>query len=177
MGATVSTLTGLAGTLSSVVGATNSIAGTLGLTKDNSANNAENDRRQALQAQQNLALAQLQAQQNLAASQAQSDANLDRQKIAKDATASEEARRRALKRAVARQRASFGSSGVGSAGGSSEAVLLGLFEESEEEKEQRESLDSLRFSAIDQSLSNTKNTNTLRRTQLQERQNLQSALL
>ena len=173
MGATVSTLTSLAGTLSSVVGATDSIAGTIGLAS----NSAEKQRRQDLQSQQGLALAQLQAQQNQGLAQSESDAALDRQRLAQDASTTESDRRQALKRAVARQRASFGSSGAGTSGGSSEAVLLGLFEESEDEKAQRESLDSLRFNAIDQSLSNQRSTNTLRRTQLQERQSLQSALL
>jgi len=173
MGATVSTLTNLAGTLSSVVGATDSIAGTLGLT----ANNAQKQRRKDLQSQQDLALAQLKAQQNQSLAQSESDAALERAKIAQDASMAQSERKQALKRAVARQRAQFGSSGAGGTGGSSEAVLLGLFEESEEEKAQRDRLDNLRFKAIDQSLSDQRATNTLRRTQLQERQNLQSALL
>lgn len=173
MGATVSTLTGLAGTLSSAVGAVNSIGSTLGITEAR----AEEQRRDELRAQQDLALAQLQAEQKLGTRQAQSDAALDREKIALDAQSAEDERRKALKRAVARQRASFGSSGVGSAGGSSEAVLLGLFEESEDEKQKRENLDNLKRSAIDQDLQNRTATNTLRRTQLVEKQRLQRALI
>lgn len=173
MGATVSNLTGIAGMLNSVVGATNQIAGTIGL----STNSLEKQRRRELQSKQNLALAQLQAQQSQNLAQAEADAALDRQRIAQDTNASEADRKRALKRAVARQRANSGAAGTSGLGGSSEAVLLGLFEESEEEKSRRDSLDNLRFSAIDQSLANRSATNTLRRTQLQERQRLQSALL
>lgn len=56
----------------------------------------------------------------------------------------ESARKDALRRAVARQRASFGAQGTGSASGSADAVLLGLFSESEEDRVKRERLDSLR---------------------------------
>ena len=177
MGATASTLTGLAGSLNSVIGATNQIAGTFGLSTGLGSSGADKQRRKDLQSQQDLALAQLQAQQNQDMAQAQANADIERQRIAQDATIAEADRRDALKRAVARQRASFGSSGAGTSGGSSEAVLLGLFEESEEEKSQRDSIDALRFGAIDQSLADRSATNTLRRTQLQEKQNLQRALL
>ena len=174
MGATVSNLSSIAGTLGSVVGSANQIAGALGVTQ----HNAEKEKRSELRAQQDLALAQLQAQQDLDMQQAKQQAALDRQKIVQDAATAEQQRKRAFKRVIARQRASFGGAGVGSSnGGSSEAVLLGLFEESEEEKSQRNSLDQLRLQSIDQNCNNRSALNTLRRTQLQEKQRLQRELL
>ena len=52
-------------------------------------------------------------------------------------------------RAVARQRANFGSSGISSDSGSGQAVLLGLFDETEDELARREQLDNLRNRALD----------------------------
>lgn len=121
-----------------------------------------------------LALQQLQQQQNIQQRQATNAANLDRQEIAAKTAEAEKKRRDALKRAVARQRAKFGSSGVSSGDGSSEAVLLGLFEESDEQRQSRERLDNIRLQSIDQGLSNQSRVNTLKRTQLAERQKLKN---
>ncbi len=118
------------------------------------------------------ALKQLQEQQRLQEQQAAQNAALDRQKIAVDARQDEEERKAALRRAVSRQRANFGSQGISSAGGSSQAVLLGLFEETEDEKRRREELDQIRLTGIDQSLNQQSALNVLQRTQLQERNNL-----
>lgn len=122
-----------------------------------------------------LALQQLQQQQNLQQSQAANTAALDRQELVAKAAEADEKRRDALKRAVARQRAKFGSSGVSSGDGSSEAVLLGLFEESDEQRQSRERLDNIRLQSIDQRLSNQNRVNTLKRTQLAERQKLKNS--
>lgn len=116
-----------------------------------------------------LAVRQLQQSQDLQMAQAQANADLDRRQIALDAAHTEEQRKAALKRAVARQRANFGAQGVGAGGGSSQAVLLGLFDESEDEMERRTSLDNLRLSALDEGLSQSNALNVLQRTQLQER--------
>lgn len=121
---------------------------------------------------QALALRQLQEQQQADLLSAREQAALDRQQIALNAEIAEENRRRALKRAVARQRANFGAQGVGSGAGSSQAVLLGLVNESDEEREQRERLDALRNNAINQDLSQQVRLNTLQRTQLQQRNDL-----
>ncbi len=121
---------------------------------------------------QQQALQQLQQQQGLQQQQSAEDAALNRQEIQVQAERAETERRNALKRAVARQRAQFGASGVGSSGGSSEAVLLDLFEESDEERISREQLDQLRNQSIDQNLLQQNSVNTLRRTQLAERQRL-----
>lgn len=61
-------------------------------------------------------------------------------------------------------------------GGSSEAVLLGLFDESEFDKTECERLDSLKVAAIDQGLNQQKRVNTLQRAQLQQTQKLKSQI-
>ncbi|PCI55951.1 MAG: hypothetical protein COB36_03920 [Alphaproteobacteria bacterium] len=121
---------------------------------------------------QDAALQQLRVQQSLQEQQAAADAALNRQKIAIDAGNAEEERKKALRRAVSRQRANFGAQGISSGGGSSQAVLLGLFEESDAEKKKREQLDALRLTSIDQDLAQQKSLNVLQRTQLQEKQKI-----
>lgn len=137
---------------------------------------AENDQRAALRAQHDLALRQLQAQQGLAQANTSEAAQLDKQKLAADSLTAETNRRDALRRAVARQNAQFGAQGLSGGDGSGEAVLLGLFEESEKEKGARQKIDQLRGTAIDQDVEKQSRINVLQRTQLQERQNLQRAL-
>lgn len=122
--------------------------------------------------EQDLALQQLAARQNLELQNASQNAALDRQRLALEAQQDEDDRRRALKRAVARQRANFAGQGVGTGAGSSQAVLLGLFDESEEERQQRESLDRLRTASIDNGLGQTQRLNVLQQTQLRERQRI-----
>lgn len=126
--------------------------------------------------EQALALQQLQAQQALSQQQqAQSNA-LEREQIAIQAGIDDEERRDALKRAVARQRAQFGSSGISQgAGGSSQAVLLGLFDEAEGDLQNREALDNLRNRALDLSASQTNSVNVLQREQLLQSQRVNSA--
>lgn len=121
---------------------------------------------------QDAALQQLRAQQSLQEQQAAADATLNRQKIAIDAGNAEEDRKKALRRAVSRQRANFGAQGISSGGGSAQAVLLGLFEESDAEKQKRAQLDALRLNVIDQNLGQQKSLNVLQRTQLQEKQKI-----
>ncbi|MGH1378104.1 MAG: transporter [Alphaproteobacteria bacterium] len=119
-----------------------------------------------------IALEQLRAQQSLQEQQSAADAALNKQKIAIDAQEAEEERKKALRRAVSRQRANFGAQGISSGSGSSQAVLLGLFEESDAEKQKREQLDALRITSIDQDLAQQKSLNVLQRTQLQEKQKI-----
>ncbi|MGN7437997.1 MAG: hypothetical protein ACTHOO_05065 [Alcanivorax sp.] len=121
---------------------------------------------------QDQALEQLQERQALQQQQQAQDAALQKQQIALSAAQNEDERKAALKRAVARQRASFGSQGVGSGAGSSQAVLLGMFEETEDELSRREELDNLRLNAVDLNVSQSNALNVLQRTQLQERNNL-----
>jgi len=119
---------------------------------------------------------QLNQNQQLQEQIAAEKAALEKQEVSLKAGAAEKARREALKRAVARQRANFGSSGVSVNDGSSEAVLLGLFDESEFDKTERERLDSLKVAAIDQGLNQQKRVNTLQRAQLQQTQKLKSQI-
>lgn len=76
-------------------------------------------------------------------------ASLNKESIALDQKADEEARQRALRASVAQQRARFGASGVSSNDGSGEAVLLGLFEQTQEELDARAERDRLRARAVD----------------------------
>jgi len=121
---------------------------------------------------EDVALKQLQEQQALQQSQAAQNAALDRQQIATSSAINQEHRRAALKRAVARQRAMFGASGVTAGTGSTEAVLLGMLNETEDELAQRERLDTLRYSALDSNLAQGNSLNVLQYQQLKERQNL-----
>ncbi|HQX26610.1 MAG TPA: hypothetical protein PKX38_01585 [Alphaproteobacteria bacterium] len=92
---------------------------------------------------------------------------------AADARFAESERLQTLRRAVARQRARFGAQGVGNDGGSSEAVLLGLFEESEQEKFKREQLDNLRNQAGRLDVEGRHSLNLLELTSQAERRNLE----
>jgi|GEM_PF-534926 len=128
--------------------------------------------RKDAQKDQRVALSQLQKTQQLNQQNAEENAALQRERLAADATTAENTRLSALRRAVARQRASFGAQGVGSSSGSSGAVLLGLFDESEDELAQRERLDNIRKRSLDLGLSQQRGINTLQFTQLKERQKL-----
>jgi colicin import membrane protein len=118
-------------------------------------------------------LAGLIAQQDLAFTQAQAETQRRQAELAAGAEASESERRSALRRAVARQRVSFGASGIDATGGSGEAVLLGLINNSEDEASQRRRTDALREQALTQDLSNLRQQNLLERTRLAEAQKFQ----
>jgi len=121
----------------------------------------------------NIALEQLQARQRLAEQNVAQNAAAQGDIRAAQSAQDEERRRAALRRAVARQRASFGASGLATgSGGSSEAVLLGLTEETEEELARRNQLDNLRNRSADLGLAQQQSVNILQATQLAERQNL-----
>lgn len=167
MGALTPVITGLT-TLTTAVSAADKL---IGMTRG-FANDPYESQRQALRAEQDMALQQLTAQQALNERQSAQEAELQRQKIATDALSAENSRRAALRRAMAKQRAQFGGSGLSGGDGSAEAVLLGLFEESEADRATSQRLDTLRNAAIDQSLSDQRALNVLQRTQLQERQAL-----
>ncbi|MEC7028226.1 MAG: transporter, partial [Pseudomonadota bacterium] len=98
---------------------------------------------------------------------------LSREKLAAEAKNAEENRLSALRRAVARQRASFGATGLSANEGSAEAVLLGLFEETDQDRQQRERLDTLRNRALDNDLASTQSLNVLQRSQLAQQQRLE----
>lgn len=153
---------GLASTLVGTVNTVNRFADTItgGAARD-------------MRREQDAALRQLQQRQNAQAQQLANQTALERERIAALADQDEEKRLASLRRAVARQRASAGASGVTSGDGSSQAILLGLFDQTEDELKERERLDNLRNASLDLDLSNQASINVLQRTQLQERQRLE----
>lgn len=131
-----------------------------------------------LAAQQKLAMQQLQAQQTLSQQQDAAEADRARAAIEADALTAEQSRRAALKRAVARQKVSLAAQGISAVDdGSAEAILLGMFQESETERAQRERLDGLRAHALGAGLEERKAINVLQRAQLAEKQRLERELL
>ncbi|HEY0900798.1 MAG TPA: transporter [Micavibrio sp.] len=167
MGALTPVITGITTLTTAVTAADRLINVTRGFASD-----PYESQRKALRAEQDLALRQLTAQQAMNEQQAAQDAETQRQKLASDGQSAENTRRAALRRAVARQRAQFGASGMATGDGSSEAVLLGLFEETERDRNDASRLNQLRLAALDQSLGEQRALNVLQRTQLQERQAL-----
>ena len=157
----------LIGSVTEPLGRVTQIGEQLGLVED-----SDDVRRRALRANQDQALAQLQQQQRLEERQSAQDASLEQQRRAEERAQANSRRQAALRRAVSRQRAQFGASGVGSDGGSSEAVLLGLFEETDEDRNQRERLDSLRNRALEQDQIQLRSRNVLEATQTAQRNQL-----
>jgi len=162
-------ITPIASGLGSLVGTLNTVGQIYGAVQTLSGNS------QAKQ-DQDLALRQLQERQSLQQEQLAQQNALERERIATQAAQNEEERRAALRRAVARQRASFGGSGVSSNSGSAQAVLLGLFDETEDELQRRTELDSLRNSALDLDASQSRSLNLLQATQLSQRNDLNNQL-
>lgn len=128
--------------------------------------------RDQLRAQQNTALEQLQARQSQDESASAQSALLQKQKIDADAQTAEARRVAALRRAVARQKTLFSAQGLSGDGGSNEAVLLGLYDDSAAEEAAQSRADMLRKTALDQSLNQQKQKNLLEASQLAERQKL-----
>ena len=98
---------------------------------------------------------------------------VQKQQMAIDASSANSTRMNALRRAVAKQNAGFGAQGVGTGDGSSEAVLLGLVNQSDQAKANQDALTTLKSQAIDQNLAQKKNVDMLQQAQLQQKQNLQ----
>jgi hypothetical protein len=121
---------------------------------------------------QNSGKADYEAQKRLNDIRLQNEKNqteLAKQKIGLEAQQAETERRAALRRAVAKQKAAYGASGTGSGSGSAQAVLLGLVDESQEELEQRNALDTLKKAAADENVYAQQRVNTLQLAQLKER--------
>lgn len=128
-------------------------------------------RSEQLRREQQLALKQLRQQQDAQARSLNEQAAADRAAVSSGAATEERRRLAALRRAVARQRAQFGGGGLSSADpGSTQAVLLGLFEESDRDRQERERIDSVRNAVIDRNLDTQKRLNVLQLNQLRERQ-------
>lgn len=161
------------------MGALNSLVSTLSLVRQgydlvSGGLHSEAGYKEQEKAQQ-LALQQLRAQQLLREQQLSADNALAREKIAAESAAAEKERMSALRRAVARQRAAYGASGIASDEGSAEAVLLGMFAESEDDRRQREQLDELRNRVLDSNENQAQALNVLQYEQLKQRQKLDSA--
>lgn len=120
------------------------------------------------------ALALQQAQERRAAEEKIAADKYTREQAVLSAQGAEDERRRlsALKRASAATRAKFGGAGVTAEGGSGEAVLLGLFQESEEEKQAQDSITALRRQILDDNFSALKSRNLLELSQAAARYNL-----
>ena len=164
-------LTSAIGSVTQGIGAINALIGTtnnlVGQTRGFGDARASVD----LRKQQELALRQLQQQQAGQMRDINEQAALDSARITADASAAETSRLAALRRAVARQRAQFGGSGLSSEdAGSAQAVLLGLFEESDTERAERARLDDLRGRVLGQNIESQKRLNILQASQLKERQ-------
>lgn len=178
MGAITPTITSGFGLASGLLGALNTVdqlvSGFQDFGRDPEAERraAEEQRRRQLIAEQDQALAQLQERQATQQNQQAQNTALEKERLAVQAQQENDKRRAALRRAVARQKAQFGSSGVGSGAGSSQAVLLGLFDETEDELQKREQLDNLRTRALDMEGTQARSLNVLQATQLAERNRL-----
>lgn len=92
----------------------------------------------------------------------------NKQRLAQD----EAERQNRLRTAVAKQKVLFGSSGVGSGAGSSQAYLLGMAENSEEEGRVLSEAATLRNRILDQEYANKKSINMLEATQIKQKQKL-----
>jgi hypothetical protein len=172
MGGLTSIVSGI-NEIASVVGTVNSLANNVNSLTGSGNSQALKDQKK----QQALALAQLKGQQAEAQQTAAAQAALAKQQLQAQAQSAEDDRLQSLRRAVARQRAAYGAQGVDSGDGSSQAVLLGMFDESDQDKQNRAQLDTLRSAAIDQNLAAQTGADVLQLSQLQQRQRLDRELL
>lgn len=93
------------------------------------------------------------------AAQARADAQVKQLKTSQQIE--ERRRKEGLKRNLATQRARFGASGVGGVGGSSDALLRGLSDQTEREIKDRNRLNLLQTNSIYTNLANSKRLNLL----------------
>jgi colicin import membrane protein len=172
------------GGLSSLGGVLPALQGTLGVlntvdraigTYGNLTGQGSKDRSREIAAQQQLAADQLHQRQTLEEQLAAKKLSQDQATLSAQDAQDERRRLAALKKSVSRQRAAFGGAGldVGDTG-STEAVLLGLFDESDAEKRDREQLTGLKQQILDENFNALRNRNLLEASQLSARQQLQS---
>jgi hypothetical protein len=111
-----------------------------------------------------------QRQQNEVAIQnARAMAENKKQEHALEAKIAEEARRDALRRAIAKQRASYGGNNIDSSSGSAQAVLLGKYFESDQDQKNADTLLNIKKAGLDTSVGNMQRVNTLQLTQAREK--------
>ena len=121
-------------------------------------NNGDNKRADAAREK---AMADLQARQKLEEKIASDRAGKDNALLLAQQSEEDHRRASALRAAVARQRALYGAGGSGPEGGSAEAVLLGLVNESDQEKAAQESIYRLRRQITEDNAANVRARNLL----------------
>lgn len=116
-----------------------------------------------------------QLRSNQAADMADRQAGAQAQLAQINANAAAEERRRvdALRRTMARTRATLGARGVSAADGSGEAILLGAVNDSAMERQDADQIDQIKRQAIQQELDNARRRNLLEQAQLADRQRLE----
>ncbi|MFC5354511.1 hypothetical protein [Azospirillum himalayense] len=122
---------------------------------------------------QNLAVQQLRVGQAATLTDKEGDARTRLAQISAAAQSDERRRVDALRRTVARTRATLGSNGVSAADGSGEAILLGVVKDSAAERGEAEGTDRLKREAIQQEVDSVRRRNLLEQAQLAERQRLE----
>ncbi len=146
--------TSVAATAIQALGAVNTVLGAVNSYKNNSGQRAYEQQKEVYDLQNQ---------------QAQQRAVLEKQQIDQQTAQAETERRAALRRLMAKQRAAYGAEGISTGDGSAEALLLGYFDESDQGRQQRESLDNLKKAAIDQNLNDQQRLNMLQLTQIKEK--------
>ncbi len=116
---------------------------------------------------------QLRDAQDQEAADRRRDLEARAERMALEGAEGERQRRRALRRAVARQRAQLGSQGLSAADGSGEAILLGLVREAEEDRKQSARLDRLRLKDLEAEEQSAYRRNLLELTRLSDRHRIE----
>lgn len=166
MGSIVSAVTELTGLVGAVRQVANFVENPASLDPFNTSSDL-------LAKQQAEAMKELQQKQQVEERKAQAGAAIQKSQIAADAQASQDQTQAALMRAVAKQRAQFGAQGIAPDDGSGQAVLLGLYKQTDQDLADQQRIDSLRNAAIDQNLNDQYAVDVLQRTQLAQQQKLQ----
>lgn len=105
----------------------------------------------------------------------QNEAELRKLRLDQDTASEQEKRRRAVLAAIARQKAAFGASGIGSGGGSAQAYLLGLVDADNALSEEQNSAAAIQKKILDLPWQNQKRINTLALTEAREKNRIRSA--
>lgn len=140
----------------------NTINAAAGIAKQWSGSDADAERAAQKQAEN-----ALKAEQRLEERTAAQNLALEKAKIKAESDAASAARQDALRRAVAKRRAAFGASGIAADDGSAEAVLLGLSQDSDRDAAERQTLDTLKLTALDDSFASLRARNLLELSELQ----------
>ncbi len=147
-------LTSLASTAMSALSLANTALGAVNSYKKNSGQQDYEEARQKV-ALDNAAL--------------QREAALKKETYRIEQEANEQDRRNKIRKLMAEQRARYGSQGIGSGDGSSQARLYGLLNMSEDEQKREDEAYTIRNKIIDQGVGYDQSVNTLQLTQLKER--------